>query len=331
MSARPSVEQRAQYGQEVTPGSAVDALRRFTSGNLTFTPNRDTDKIRPSGEYFDTIVYEKSNTSTGSFAGTPAFGSDLVDILTLAFGAPDTVAADAAGVAFTYTWNGLKPQRNTWTVETGDATDGSRVTGAFAKSIEFTWGSNSGDSTLNMDLLADAITDGITLTAGSVMSPAEAIIAKNVRIYVDDSAENLGATPMPGALSYTSKIDSIADIAKYFGSYDTVNTAPDATIEIKAEESQAARDLSSTDIKYVRAEASGSLIPGATDPAACQKLTLDNAVRGEGNPETGDESNVFARTSTLRFVKDSNDFDLRVSLVTDVAPAGWVAPADPAA
>jgi hypothetical protein len=305
-------EQRAQLGVETTVGSAVPATRRLASGTLTIADKRETEKITPSGEYWTSLVYQKHEHTEGSFEGTPCY-RDLRTLLALALGEPETIELDE-GAAYEHTFT-LQSARPTVTIEYGDELHGSRATGVFASSLELEWSAGSGDSKISMDLVGGPLEDYVTLTEDAEAVQPLPIIAETVRVYVDSHPESIGTTQLTETLGVKVQLGDIAALVRYLGAPPgRVNTRPSATVELVAEATTRARELRATEqVRYVRIEATGVELPGATVPAS---LTIDLAAQ-TADHSRGEEDAVYAVTANLEVVKPADNFVPRFTLVTD--------------
>lgn len=316
-NARSAHAQRAQVGQEAISGQAVPATKALSSGSLTITPKVTTERIRPAGNDFDSLVYEKDSRSTGKFEGIPSF-TELKDLLTVTYGRPTTTPSEDEVV---YKHEFVLGDRPTWTVEYGEVGqdgDAFRATGVMVKEAQFEF-TSSGDSKMSLDLEGGAVVDGQTLTPAAEEVTARPLLAKNMTVYVDASLANIGKTELDGTLKSEVKLGSIADLVRFFGSSAAVRTAPDATVKLVSIADVAGRaflnGIKTSRVHYIRVEVTGADIADAAN-ATAEVLRFDFAAQCEEH-DRGEEEAVYCATNTFRVVQDASGFSHRVTLVTD--------------
>lgn len=318
MSLRANVEQKAQFALEAIQGVAVPTTTRLSACKLMLNPSIETARTGASGDYFDSLVYVVDDRTEGEMSGTPSF-SDLPAQLTLTHGTPTEVdleeTADPGQFYAKELTFELGAERNTWTVEQGDGLFGERMTAVFAKSIEMSL-SPGKEGTLTIGLEGGPLEDGVSITPGATKNSPRPALAQNMRVYIDDDDTQLGVTEVP-VMSVGFSLGDIADLIKQSGNVnETVNKAPDGTVELKLEVDAVGRqfleELRTSKTKYVRIEIVGGLVPGSIE--FYETLTIDCAVQGEGH-ERGEEEAVYAATVTLRFVQNAADFAHRVKMI----------------
>lgn len=334
MPARPTVEQIAQVGVEVTPGVAVPATWRPSATNLTIQPRDETGEVRPAGSRFVTAVFQVATHSEGEAEGVPCY-NEATRWLDLVFGVaaptatttgpgPDGIAGnadDTTGAPYTrrYTFGATRP---TWTVEVGDATVASRATHVYATSFALEWGRNSRTATMSIGLGGGEYVDGHTLTAeGSVATlPIVPATPLQVELYADTTAAGYGTTRVDNLLSARLDVPDLATATAYLRrdrrSISDVVAQPleGAAIEIVVDADAPGRGwrqlLVDSTTRYVRLS--------AVDTRSGYRMEFDTPVQVVETGDRSDEDSQYVARYTLRLTRAGTE-QLKALLVNGVA------------
>lgn len=323
MPAKPTVEQVAQIGVENVAGTPVPATFRLDNLDLTMQPMDETDEVRPSGSYFVTTVYQTFTASEGSGDGVPCY-NNAKRIFDLVFGTATTTGTPGATAGTTvapYTHDyTFKTTRPTWTVEQGDAGHAARASHVYATSLALEWGKNSRTATLELGLAGGLYEDGVTLTAASSVTgfPVSPATALQADLFLDPTAAGYGTTKVTNALNVRFVLDGLATGTSYLDSAkpsisDTVNQAPDASVELVVDADTAGRAwrqlLRDNAVRYMRI--------AVTAPNG-DYIRLDMPVRVKETGARDDEDAQYVARYTLRITREGAD-QLKAALRNGIA------------
>lgn len=314
MATPASVNQRAQWGTETSSAVAVPADRTFRATSLTFGPKFDVGNVRPSGMRFRTINYVKKEWSEGSIEGIPCF-NELPDFLTWSLGPATTV--DNGDGTQTSTWEASTG--TTRTIQIGDDTSAAQVVGCFVKGFSLGWGRNSGDATLNADVVGGRWDDSRALTPDPSILPVLPVVASEVSVYVATTRAGLDSGLLPDAIKVDFSTGDMRDAvwtldASYTSLSDIVPLAmDDASVEMLVKANATGKAflaaLRNSDTWYVRVEANGP------QP---RRFRMEFAVQATDHTRE-DTDGVWAATVPFAVVQDADGFSHSFEMI-DVVP-----------
>lgn len=316
--SRNAVDQKAQWGAESTPGTAVSATNVFTGLEVEVSPKIETGSVSTQGKRFGSKIYKKKEWSEGKLKGTADFNGQT-EILEWVFGSK-TVGTPADGVtARTYALGSAK----TRTLAYGDAGHASRVAGAFVTSASWKWGRNSGSTEFECDFTGGLWEDGVSLPTASAEYAIEPIEAGMVDVFADSTHNDLGTTPLPSVLSVEVKLDDIrtddwrlnSSKASIAGSVETVVKGEiSLLIECDADGRAFLDGLRNGEVLYVRVSGTGAEIGTGDD---VQEFQLDACVQVQ-DYETGSDDDLYTSKVTLGIIQDAAGHNVAARTVTDI-------------
>lgn len=310
MPERSSISQVMQIGVETTPGTAVAASKLLQSMSLAPTPNISTRAHRPHGKKYPTIQTVGKDWSEGDIEGIPTY-DELAYVFSSIFGAATITTPGDAPTARTWTFNpatSVEDVPKTFTIEVGSAVRAHRVAyGLFTEAeIEF----NREEVNLGGSFVAQNLQDGVTLTAAPTELPNVPILGSQMDVFMDTTSAGLGTTKLTRVLGGTWNVSDkynpfwVVDSSKasYAGHVETEPGANlELTVEADAEGQGFLTNLRSGATRFVRLQAQGAIIGGATR----YLMQIDMAMKVMEPSDFSDEDGVYATGYTLRAFHDA--------------------------
>lgn len=316
MAVRSSVNQNVQVGVETVHGTSVPAAKLLTAFTWTMGGKPVTKQFRGTGRQYPSasaLLYEEA---MGKVAGEGDF-AQLVYILASLWGGGNPVAHSPSLTAFDWTWTpGLTgsyaANAKSFTIQMGDSVDAEQYAFAVFHGFGYSFGRKT-DVTISADLIAQALTDSVTLTASPTVVEKLPMVGAQFNVYLDPSSANIGTTQLTAPL----KVDYKA--SGYYDGFYPINRANSSFTDLvdkeKKHELKLSLEADSTaiafrgsylqpgDLCYVRVSGQGPVIDGANSVKA--SMQHDMACFVSGMSEFGDEEGVYKVDYTLQVAEDS--------------------------
>jgi hypothetical protein len=312
MAERTSVTQVAQIGVEVTKGTAVAANKRLPSLLFNFGVQASFTEVRSSGNKFPALEVIGKEWSSVKAPTQPITYDEIVYFLSSLFG---YAAPVQQGATPAYLWthalsSSVEDTVKTFTIEQGSAVRAHKA--AYCQAMAMTLSGDRDKVDFSADLLARAISDGITLTAAPTTIPQVPVLAKDVTVYVDSDSGDIGTTKLNRLLSWefslANKIGPLWVVDKAQSSYVSVVEMPiDASfkmmVEADAEGMAFLPAMRTGDRQFFRVEIESDTEAGTAFPYA---ITLDMAGEiGDAPSEFSDKDGVYAIEFNFKAVHDA--------------------------
>lgn len=265
-----TVNQTLQMGTEVTPGVAVPANKRIDNYDFQFGIKGDFKKTAGTGRKYDSVQQLNSEWVEGTVAGSIDFNS-IIYLLAGAMGIANPVAHGASAVAKDWIYDAIlsgSRQPQTYSFEQGDSVRAHKFAYGLITKFGYKF-TRKTDASISGSVLAQAVSDGITMTASPtpvVLSPAT---GQEFNLYLDSVAGSLGTTQVLKSLMVDFAFDGIYGPAWYINranpSYSShVDLKPNTMVKFMVAADAAGMaslgDMRTGVTKYMRVEALGPLI-----------------------------------------------------------------------
>jgi hypothetical protein len=188
---RATVFQATQLGVESTKGTAVPANKRLLATMFNLSPQIPVEGFRPMGSKAFTTATRQKEWTEGDIEGVFAFN----DIIYLLSGLLEQAAISTpTGATLTRRWlfnpaNFTPDDYITYTIETG-TTGGQAERAAFGLINEVTVRWTREEVSVNGSVLAQALADGITITAGPTDIPELPADPTQISLFVGSALTN---------------------------------------------------------------------------------------------------------------------------------------------
>jgi hypothetical protein len=317
MTERMTVNARVQVGAESTAGTAVSAGKLLECFNFKFGPKADVNMFTPTGRKYASEQEENMEWGEGSVDGNMDYNG-LLYLLSSVFGKVTPSAfnssATAKGWAFTPPVTGAADPQ-TYTFEQGDSVRAHKF--AYGLLTKFGYKFSRKEASCSGDILAQSISDGITMTSSPTAVALAPIVGKHFNIYLDTTSGGIGGTQLTKVLSFEFSFDGI------YGPFWPVNrsnasfaahvdlppkTMAKLLLEADSTGMSLLSNLQSGDTLFLRVEAQGAQIASdggsGTDPIY-NLFTHDMAVKVSSPNDFSDSDGIFATEWELTIVEDS--------------------------
>jgi hypothetical protein len=266
MVDRAHVNEAAQWGVEATPGTPVPADKQIRSMSLTLGVEGENDVFRPDGHKWGALVAPTMEWTSFRLEGRPTYTEIMYPLESIA-GAPVVTTVGTAGKKRVYTIQDTQPDdAQTLTIEKGSAVRASQITYGLVTELGFTFNRRNGVA-ITGGGIGQLLTDGVTMTASPTALPLVPIIGKQIDVYIDGAAADLGTTKMLRAFAIEpalgNKYGPVWPIDSDHPSWDGhVELVPTGTVRLRLEADAAGMaylaQYRSGDLIFVRVEAIGS-------------------------------------------------------------------------
>lgn len=208
MPERSALSQVTQIGVEgtSTPGTVVAANRRLAAVSIPIGPETADRGFRPAGQKFESLHYTTKEWASAPLEGEPAY-NELPYLLSGVMSASAPAASqimDGATPTGGYTWT-FQPAitaadaPRTFTIERGSTVRAHRAAYGLIRSLGLSIDREGCE--LDGEVMAQRITDGITLTAAPTANAAVPIRPQEVDVFMDATSAALGTTKLTRCLS----------------------------------------------------------------------------------------------------------------------------------
>ncbi|MGP1664828.1 MAG: hypothetical protein ACTS5I_02710, partial [Rhodanobacter sp.] len=256
----------------------------------------EIQKYRGTGYKFPAIASMAKEWVEADLSG-PITYTEIIYLLSSIFGTttPTAGTTDQTWV-FDIDPDGADTPK-TYTVEWGDATRALEFAYGLVNALTLTFSREGCE--LSGTMLGSAITDAITMTAGTTDVALIPVIPTQVSVYVADTQAGLdAAVALTRVVSVEWELSDRFNPAYFLdGSTDwaaAVETEPTLGVKLKMEKDAAGMGLLTQmragSTKFVRIEALGGIVVGAIP----YTLTVDTACKVTGEPSFSDEDGIQA-------------------------------------
>lgn len=321
MTERASVTQGVQLGVEAVPGDGAPADLIVNSFTIEPGVKVNMQKFRPTGQKVDSIIVpgkewvESKVTGIGSYTELQYL---LAGVLS-----PNSVpqpAADGAAELWHFKLNARTPDTvQTYSFEQGDANHAHKFGYGLLQELGLTFTRDS--AAISGTLVAQALQDGVAMTANPTSLPEVPILSNEVDVYLDTAFGSLGSTKLSRAFKATFKLGSKANpvwtLNSQEGSFAShVEAVPGISLALLVEaDTQGMGNLAHMrqgDTLYCRVQCTSAQDADALKP---YQFTLDGAFKVADVADFSDEDGVYAIEFTLGSVYDAtNDLALEATL-----------------
>jgi len=267
---RASVNASLQFGIETTPGTAVPANKRLDDLALVFGIKGTFKDTRGTGRKYPSVQQLNTEWSEASITGAMDFNT-MAYVLSSALGIATPASHGASSVAKDWVFDAITSgsrQPQTFSVEQGEAATRAQK---FAYGLINTFGYKvtRQDASITGSMLAQQVSDGITMTASPTAVPLLPMTGQEFNLYLDPTSANLGQTQL---LNFLSCDFSMGNIYGPFWPLNRANAsfashvdlAPSATVKIMAEADAVGMSLltgmRAGTTQYLRLQAQGLVV-----------------------------------------------------------------------
>lgn len=296
----------ANIGKESTPGTSVAANKRLSGLMIEPDIKNDINGYRGTGYKFKTVASLNREWVEAAVSG-PITYSEIIYPLASLINAPSPVAGTTD-----YTWT-FTPDSDgadspaTYTIEVGDSTRAQKFTYGLFNGLTLTFSRDGCELTGN--IIGQALTDGVALTASPTALPLVPVFPTQVTVFLEDSYAALaGATALTRAVSAEwSMTDRYSpsyflDGTTTFGVH--VETEPTAQMKLKMEADAVGMGLLTAmragSTKFMRI-----LGTGGTVGSDNYTLQVDGACKVIGEPSFSDEDGIRCIEWTMDIFHDA--------------------------
>ncbi len=302
MPDRASIFQTVQVGVETTSGTGVVANKKLQSLAIEPGIKAEVDTFKPTGNKFATVAALNKEWVEAKVSGKPVY-DEVIYPLAGIFGAPVTTTPDSVNApsARQHVFSSSSTAADTpktFTVEQGSAERAHKFTYGLMTALGFKV--SRGGVELEGQMMGQALTDGITLTASPSVLPLLPVLSKHFEIKLADSQSGLaGATALSRAISaeweISDKFGPVWTVARGTSSFGAhVDTDPKLTAKLKVAADATGMglltQLRSGATKFMRIDAVGDIIGGTV----AYKMSVDLALKVTEVSEFSDEDGLYA-------------------------------------
>lgn len=302
---RSTANTKVQLGIESTSalGTVVAANKLLNAWDWKFGIEADVHFFRASGRKYPTVAIENTEWISGSVTG-PLDYNHAIYALASAMGSVTPTAHLASATAKDWTFTppvsgSIVPQ--TYSIEQGDSVRAHKF--GYGLFTGFGYKATRKDTSFDGKLIAQQLTDGITMTGSPTSIALSPVAAKHWNVYLDPTSGALGTTQLLRPLSVDFNIDNI--YAPFWvlnrsnlswGAH--VDLVPKATFKLKVEADSVGMGLLSSlqggTTQFIRFDAQGSQIASDGPGAIFAEFKHDVAVKfGKPSPFEDDQG-LFA-------------------------------------
>lgn len=266
-----SINQTLQLAPEVTPGVAVAASKRLDCVNFKFGPKGDFKKTAGTGRKYDSVQQLNAEWVEGSFDGSLDYNG-LLYLFAGALGIPTPVAHGSSSVAKDWVLDAIlsgSRQPQTYSFEQGEnATRAHKFAYGLINKIGYKL-SRKTDASCNGGVLAQSVTDGITMTSSPTPIALKPITGQQFNLYLDSSSGSIGTTQLTKALNAEFSLDGIYGPAWYANRANSsfsahVDLKPNASVKFAVAADATGMgpltNMRKGDTRYLRVETVGDVI-----------------------------------------------------------------------
>lgn len=305
------INQKLQIGAEVTPGTGVSAGKLLENLTVSFTPKPEVKTYSGTGRRFTNVAEMNREWTELKLSGN----LDYQDFLYVVCGAWGVVSPTThSGGTTSKDWaitppvsGAITPQ--TYTIEYGSATRARKCAYGLVTGFSYK-GSRKDGFTVESPLLAQAFSDGISLTPNPTAVALSPVVGSHVNLWLDTASGSIGTTQLTRAFTFEYAYDG------GFGTFWPLNRSnasftghvdakPKNTIKLLVEADSAGMGpyahLQAGDTMYLRFDAQGPVIESTIH----YTITHDMAVKLTSVSEFKAEDEVLAIEYDGEIAEDS--------------------------
>lgn len=266
-----SINQTLQFAPEITPGVAVAASRRLDCVAFKFGPKGEFKKTAGTGRKYDSVQQLNAEWVEGSFDGSLDYNG-LLYLFAGALGIPTPTAHGSSSVAKDWIMDAIlsgSRQPQTYSFEQGEtATRAHKFAYGLINKIGYKL-SRKTDASCNGGVLAQSVSDGITMTGSPTPIPLKPITGQQFNLYLDSASGSIGTTQLTKTLSAEFSMDGIYGPAWYANRANSSFTAhvdlkPNASVKFAVAADATGMgplvNMRKGDTRYLRVETVGDVI-----------------------------------------------------------------------
>lgn len=310
MPERASISQVVQIGVESTAGTAVAANKKLLATQISPSIQTAVKLFRPLGGKYPTVGAQGKEWSQAAVQGQLVYTDVVYHLASIMnYAAPVQQGATTA-----YKWTFTPAQATedtvkTYTIEMGSSVRAHKV----AYGIFDTWGYsiNREDCMVKGSMLAQKLSDGITLTSSPTEIALQPVLAQEVSVYMDTTSGGLGTTKMLRVFNIdfelASKVGAIWPIDSAQTSFAAhVELEPKAQLKLLVEADAVGMGLLTPlragDKRFIQIKAVGPII------ASSYTWLFQHSICGiiSGVSEFKDENGVYAIEWTFDVTYDAS-------------------------
>jgi hypothetical protein len=318
VAERSSISQSVQIGVESTPGTPVAASKRLQSIGFKLGPKVDSKANLPIGQKYPNLVVVGKEWSEAELSGMPVYTElpyIFSSLMSTATSVTETMDSAIHTGGFVWTFDSLSfgdDTPKTYTLEQGSSARAHRVSNGIITSLSLDWSRD--ETKIGGTLLAQALTDGITMTGSPTSLAQVPVRPTHWSVYLDDTAAGLGGTKLTRALKGNIKISDrfgplwVVDAAQN-SFVNTVEIEPKVTFNVMQMADAAAMAnltaMRNGSTKFLRLEAVGPNIYTNGGVIVNNTFRLDLAGQIGDIEPFEDSDGVYAITWDFSAVNDS--------------------------
>lgn len=307
---RATINQRIQIGDETTPGTSVSADKLLECFNFNFAAKPEVVTYRAIGHRFASTAEENREWTeikidgNLDYQGMTYLAAGVWGILTPSTHSGGTTSKDWI---WTPAVSGAITPR-TYTIEQGDSVRAHKA--SYGLVTGFGYKGSRKDFTCSASMIAQSISDGITLTASPTAVDLQPVVGKQVNLYIDPTSAALGTTQITRGFDveflYDSAFGSFWPLNRTNTSFTGhVDTAPKTTFKFTVEADSTGMgqlaNLQAGSTIYVRVDAQGNIIESAIK----YEMIHDMALKLTNISEFKDQDGIFAVQYEGEVVEDT--------------------------
>lgn len=199
-----TINQTVQVGLETTPGTSPGsgASKKLSALQVNVDPDFAHTEYAPTGERFDTVSVPTMEKSKLTLSGPQTY--DEMDYVLSGLFSDPTITTPVGGVnAHKKVWSPLLSGAiagRTLVIQKGSSVRALQVN--YGRISDMTLAATRKDCTIAGGGFAQAIQDGITMTATPTKIGIHAVKPKTWKVYLDTFAANIGQTKLTRCFSY---------------------------------------------------------------------------------------------------------------------------------
>jgi len=327
MADRAKVVESVQVGDETTAGTAVAADKTLRAVSIETKVPAQADMYRPDGHKFNALSALNMEWSQLNLSGKPTY-TELLYPLMMMFGLPSASTVGSTGKKYVFDMSDtslLTPK--TLTIEKGNSVRAQKIAGAALTDLGLTFSRKNGVGITGQGL-GRLFTDGITLTASPSDVSLVPIVGKQLDVYIDAAAADLGTTQMLRAFAIEPQITGVfgpiwaidSSQSSFTGLVDLApTTSCKVTLEADAAGMAYLSNFRADDTFFLRVSGTGPVIEAGT-PDVTYELFYDVCLGIKSIDPDNDEDGVTVISYDCEFVKDSTwGKALEITLQNDIA------------
>lgn len=314
-----TVNQHLQFGLEATPGTSVAANKLLQCFDIVYGPIADVAQFTPTGRKYPSTVIENSESVEASWDGILDYNG-IVYALSGVAGAATIGAHLASSTAKDWTFDlpltgSVQPQ--TYTVEQGDTNGNGTYNHKCAYNLfsEFSYkGDRKSGITNSGKIIAQPMTNGITLTSSPTAIALQPSAGKHFNFYLDSTFAGLGTTQLLKVLgvdfSFTNVYNPFYPLNRAnLGWTAHVDTKPVTTIRLLIENDSTSvaqlTALQNSTTQFMQINGQGLQIASDGPGAIYAAFKHNLAVKVSKPNPFQDKDGVFAQEWEFTIVEDS--------------------------